>query len=68
VAEAQLSSSSYLKALIVSAVIDLRTLAQEVHMSDCFPSFVHFGKAFPLKEINKFKDDISSFIQNTKKK
>lgn len=32
-------------------------------MSDCFPSLLHFGKVFPVEEINKFQDDISFFIQ-----
>lgn len=67
-ADAQLFGSSYLKALIFSTVIDLRTLAQVVHVSDCFPSFMHFGKVFPVEEINKFQDDISFFIQKNKKK
>lgn len=62
VAEAQLFGSSYLKALIFSTVIDLRTLAQVVHMSDCFPSSMYFGKVFPAEEINKFQGDISFFI------
>lgn len=68
-AEAQLFGSSYLKALILSTVIDPKTLAQGVCMSDCFPAFVHFGKVFPVEEINKFQYDISFSIQeNTKKK
>lgn len=62
-----LSGGSYLKALIFSAVIDLGTLAQVVPMSDCFPSFMRFGKVFPVEEINKFQDDISFFIQKNKK-
>lgn len=69
VAEAQLFGSSYLKALILSTVIDPKTLAQVVCMSDCFPAFMHFGKVFPVEEINKFQDDISFSIQeNTKEK
>lgn len=62
VVDAHLFWSSYLKALIFSTVIDLRTLARVVHMSDCFPSFVYFGKVFPVEEINKFQGDIFFFI------
>lgn len=27
---------------------------------------MHFGKVFPVEEINKFQDDISFFIQKNK--
>lgn len=43
-------------------------MEQVVHMSDCFPSLLHFGKVFPVEEINKFQDDISFFIQKNKEK
>lgn len=68
VPEAQLLESSYLNTSVLSAGTGLRTLAQVLHMSDCFPSFVHFGKDFPVEEINKFQDDISAFVQKNKEK
>lgn len=37
-------------------------------MSDCFPSFLRFGKVSPVEEINKFQDDISYFSQKKKEK
>lgn len=67
-AEAQPLGSSSLNTSVLSAVTGLRTLARVARMSDCFPSFVHFGKDFPVEEINKFQDDISVFIQKNKEK
>lgn len=37
-------------------------------MSDCFPSFLHFGRVSPVEEINKFQGDISFFSQKKKEK